>query len=103
MDPFSDMGSTPISSTILQKAMRDLFKIAHGFFARIFPQGVDGFSHGWLVQAGGESLRPRAHKKGLPGKIARQPLLRLRYCASALLCSGTDHLVIWKERVMGAA
>ena len=55
------------------------------------------------MQAGGEVLRPKAHKKGLPGKIARQPLLRLRYCAAALLCSGTDHLVIWKERVMGAA
>lgn len=55
------------------------------------------------MQAGGGSLRPKAHKKGLPGYFARQPLLRLRYCAAALLHSGTDHLVIWKERVMGAA
>lgn len=80
----------------MQKAMRDLFKIAHGFFVRTFKQG-------WLVQAGGDLLRPKAHKKGLPGYFARQPLLRLRYCAAALLHSGTDHLVIWKERVMGAA
>lgn len=33
--------------------MRDLFEIAHGFFARIFPQGMDIFWQGWLVQACG--------------------------------------------------
>ena len=48
-------------------------------------------------------MRPKAHKKWLPGYFARQPLLRLRYCAAALLHSAADHLVIWKERVMGAA
>lgn len=42
-------------------------------------------------------MRPKAHKKGLPGYFARQPLLR---CVIVrLLC----YLVIWKERVMGAA
>ena len=55
------------------------------------------------MQAGGDPLRPKAHKKWLPGYFARQPLLRLRYCAAALLHSGTDYLVIWKERVMGEA
>lgn len=104
MDPFSDMGSTPISSTILQKAMRDFKPIAHGFFIRIFPQGVRWLL-AWLagLQASENPLRPKAHKKWLPGYFARQPLLRWGYCAAALLCSGTDHLVIWKERVMGAA
>ena len=78
MDPFSDMGSTPISSTILQKAMRDLFKIAHGFFVRIF-------SHGWLVQAGGDLLRPKAHKKGLPGKTSPAALAAV-FGVVRLLC-----------------
>ncbi len=47
--------------------MRDLFEIAHGFFARIFPQGMDIFWQGWLVQA-----------CGVPSRFMRKIVCRLR-------------------------
>ena len=76
--------------------MRDLFKIAHGFFCKNFLAGLAGAGR-WRF------IAPQGAQKKAAGHFARQPLLRLRYCAAALLHSGTDHLVIWKERVMGAA
>lgn len=56
------------------------------------------------MQAGGDPLRPKAHKKGLPGLFCPAALAAVGVIVW-LLClhSSTDHLVIWKERVMGAA
>lgn len=98
MDPFSDMGSTPISSTILQKAMRDLFEIAHGFFIRIFPQGVRWFFAGLAGAGWWRFIAPQGAQKRAAGLV-----LPGSPCCVALLCGCFCYLVIWKERVMGAA